>query len=123
MASTISSNSRGRLIRTAGYSAWKALLVYDCIIFGLTIYKSWTARVDHGITGISIPLMAVLLRDGAIYFAVYILTFYFTAPFWRGDLATFASCNKFGSVLVSPRTADFIASNNFGGGGGIAVCY
>ncbi|KAF5318709.1 hypothetical protein D9619_010635 [Psilocybe cf. subviscida] len=100
-------------IRIAG--AWEALLVYDCIIFGLTIFKTWSARHHHVITGISIPLTTLLLRDGAIYFAVLvfcnllnILTFYvrivllfpgisltplaFTGPFLRGELAAFATC-------------------------------
>ncbi|KAF5318711.1 hypothetical protein D9619_010637 [Psilocybe cf. subviscida] len=54
-------------MRIAG--AWEALLVYDCIIFGLTIFKTWSARPDYAMTGISIPLITLLLRDGAIYFA------------------------------------------------------
>lgn len=44
--------------------AWEALLVYDCIIFGLTIYKTWTARVGHVINGIRVPLITLFLRDG-----------------------------------------------------------
>ncbi|KAF5324107.1 hypothetical protein D9619_011386 [Psilocybe cf. subviscida] len=101
-------------IRIAG--AWEALLFYDCIVFGLTIFKTWTARHDHSITEISIPLITLLLRDGSIYFAVMafcnlanILTFYFAEasayrfpvvdlennvifqPFMRGGLSTFAS--------------------------------
>ncbi|KAF5318048.1 hypothetical protein D9619_012127 [Psilocybe cf. subviscida] len=43
--------------------AWEALLVYDCIIFGLTIYKTWTARVGHVINGIRVPLITLFLRD------------------------------------------------------------
>ncbi|PPQ94408.1 hypothetical protein CVT25_002496, partial [Psilocybe cyanescens] len=75
--------------------AWEALFVYDSIIFALTIVKTWKARQDHAITGISIPLISLMLRDGAIYFAVMalcnfanILTYY---PFLRGGLSTFAS--------------------------------
>ncbi|KAF5318787.1 hypothetical protein D9619_010639 [Psilocybe cf. subviscida] len=114
-------------IRIAG--AWEALLVYDCIIFGLTIYKTWTARLDHVITGISIPLITLLLRDGAVLPELFrasnlclkirvlvlcnllnILTFYFTGPFWRGNLATFASCMSLTMIcrlmLNLHRTAD-----------------
>ncbi|KAF9558567.1 hypothetical protein CPC08DRAFT_638831, partial [Agrocybe pediades] len=78
--------------------AWEALFVYDSIIFGLTVFKTWNARRDHSITGISIPIITLILRDGAIYFAVMalcnlanILTFYFAGPFLRGGLSTFAS--------------------------------
>ncbi|KAF4616819.1 hypothetical protein D9613_008367 [Agrocybe pediades] len=88
--------STGTAIRLAG--AWEALFVYDSIIFGLTVFKTWNARRDHSITGISIPIITLILRDGAIYFAVMalcnlanILTFYFAGPFLRGSLSTFAS--------------------------------
>ncbi|KAF5324106.1 hypothetical protein D9619_011387 [Psilocybe cf. subviscida] len=59
--------------RIAG--AWEALLVYDCIIFGLTISKTWTTRRDHGITGISFPLTTLLLRDvgwGMFHFGSFV---------------------------------------------------
>ncbi|KAF8157111.1 hypothetical protein B0H34DRAFT_486936 [Crassisporium funariophilum] len=88
--------SNGTAIRLAG--AWEALFVYDSIIFSLTLFKTWKARRDHAITGIEIPLISMILRDGAIYFAVMalsnfanILTFYFCGPFLRGSLSTFAS--------------------------------
>ncbi|KDR72707.1 hypothetical protein GALMADRAFT_252913 [Galerina marginata CBS 339.88] len=88
--------STGTAIRLAG--AWEALFVYDTIIFTLTVVKTWKARRDHAITGINIPLISLILRDGAIYFAVMavcnlanILTFYFCGPFLRGSLSTFAS--------------------------------
>ncbi|KAF5324247.1 hypothetical protein D9619_011401 [Psilocybe cf. subviscida] len=98
-------------------AAWEALLVYDCIIFGLTIFKTWTARLDHAITGINIPLITLLLRDGAIYFVVLafcnlsnILTFYVAGPFMRGGLSTFASCISLTMIcrlmLNLHRTAD-----------------
>ncbi|KIM42439.1 hypothetical protein M413DRAFT_27197 [Hebeloma cylindrosporum] len=73
--------SRDTAIRLAG--AWEALFVYDSIIFALTFLKTWKARRDHSITGIGIPLISIILRDGAIYFAIMalcnlsnILTFY-----------------------------------------------
>jgi len=44
--------------------AWEALFVYDSIIFGMTLYKTWLARRDHGVTGVDVPLIALILRDG-----------------------------------------------------------
>ncbi|KAJ3761156.1 hypothetical protein EV360DRAFT_38368, partial [Lentinula raphanica] len=79
-------------------SAWEALFCYDSILFGFTLYQTYKSR--HGI-GMShhIPLVSLMLRDGAIYFAVMalanlsnILTFYVRVPFLRGSLSTFASC-------------------------------
>ncbi|KAF8198484.1 hypothetical protein BJ912DRAFT_951533, partial [Pholiota molesta] len=78
--------------------AWEALFIYDAIIFLLTILKTWKARRDHNVTGIHIPLITLILRDGAIYFGVMascnlanILTFYLAGPFLQGGLSTFAS--------------------------------
>lgn len=79
-------------------SAWEALFVYDCFIFGLTVAKAWSTRRDHDITGINVPLVTLVLRDGALYFAVIgfgnfmnMVSFYFGGPFLRGGLSTFAS--------------------------------
>lgn len=79
-------------------SAWQALFVYDCLIFGLTVAKAWSTRRDHAVTGISVPLVTLVLKDGAIYFAVMgfgnfmnMVSFYFGGPFLRGGLSTFAS--------------------------------
>lgn len=88
--------SRVTAVRLA--SAWEALFLYDCLIFGLTVAKAWSARKDHAITGIRVPLITLVLRDGALYFAVIgfgnfmnMVTFYFGGPFFRGGLSTFAS--------------------------------
>ncbi|KAF4616862.1 hypothetical protein D9613_008214 [Agrocybe pediades] len=88
--------ARETAFRIAG--AWEALFVYDSIIFTLTILKTWKARREHRITGVTIPLISLILRDGAIYFAVMalcnfanILTFYFGGTFLRGGLSTFSS--------------------------------
>ncbi|KAF8799570.1 hypothetical protein BYT27DRAFT_7201457 [Phlegmacium glaucopus] len=102
-------------IRLAG--AWEALFAYDSIIFSLTIYKTWKARRDHAVTGVEIPLISLILRDGAMYFSVMaicnlsnILTFYLCGPFLRGGLSTFA--NSISVTLMSRlmlnlhRTAD-----------------
>ncbi|TFK41800.1 hypothetical protein BDQ12DRAFT_599616, partial [Crucibulum laeve] len=71
--------------------AWEALFVYDSIIFGFTIVKTWQTRREHAINGVSIPLISLILRDGdvmALANLANILTFY---PFLRGGLSTFAS--------------------------------
>jgi len=88
--------SRTTAIRLA--TAWEALFIYDSIIFGFTLYKTWSSRRDHHITRIHVPLISLILRDGAIYFAVMalanlanILTFYLSGPFMKGGLSTFAS--------------------------------
>ncbi|KAI3615673.1 hypothetical protein WG66_011890 [Moniliophthora roreri] len=89
---------RTTAIRLAG--AWEALFVYDSILFSLTLYKTWTARPRRRdrVHVTSIPLLTLILRDGAIYYAVMalanlinILTFYFAGPFMRGGLSTFSS--------------------------------
>ncbi|KIY52800.1 hypothetical protein FISHEDRAFT_55766 [Fistulina hepatica ATCC 64428] len=84
-------------------SAWEALFVYDSILFGFTLYRSYkeTSRPlppNRQFTRGS-RLISVIIRDGAIYFAVMalcnlgnILTFYLGPPMLRGTLSTFASC-------------------------------
>ncbi|KAF9252457.1 hypothetical protein L218DRAFT_711440 [Marasmius fiardii PR-910] len=84
-------------------AAWEALFIYDTILFGLTIYKTWRER-PRGRIGVSdgrmyMPLLTLVLRDGAVYYAVMalanfvnIMTFYFAGPFLRGSLSTFSSC-------------------------------
>ncbi|RDB26178.1 hypothetical protein Hypma_006408 [Hypsizygus marmoreus] len=83
-------------IRLAG--AWEALFVYDSILFTLTMIKTWRGRHDFSINRASVPIIYLIFRDGAIYFAVMalanlanIMTFYFCGPFMRGGLSTFAS--------------------------------
>lgn len=90
--------------RLAG--AWEALFVYDSLIFSLTIYKTWRVRQDYAVTGVEIPLITTILRDGTIYFSVMaicnfanILTFYLCEPFLRGSLSTFA--NSMSVTLMS----------------------
>lgn len=83
-------------IRLAG--AWEALFVYDTILFCFTMAKTWKGRHEFAITRASLPIIYLIFRDGAIYFAVMalanltnIMTFYFCGPFMRGGLSTFAS--------------------------------
>ncbi|GLB40132.1 hypothetical protein LshimejAT787_0800030 [Lyophyllum shimeji] len=79
-------------------AAWEALFVYDTILFVLTMAKTWKGRHAYAITRASVPIIYLVFRDGAIYFAVMalanltnIMTFYFCGPFMRGGLSTFAS--------------------------------
>ncbi|KAF8874545.1 hypothetical protein BD779DRAFT_1678688 [Infundibulicybe gibba] len=78
-------------------AAWVALFAYDSIIFVLTLAKTWQAGRKIKINR-PLPIIALLLRDGSIYFAVMalanlanILTFYFCGPFLRGGLSTFSN--------------------------------
>ncbi|KAJ3865834.1 hypothetical protein EV359DRAFT_80131 [Lentinula novae-zelandiae] len=79
-------------------TAWEALFCYDTILFGFTLYQTYKSRHTMGMS-LHIPLVSLMLRDGAVYFAVMalanlsnILTFYLAGPFLRGSLSTFASC-------------------------------
>ncbi|KAF8876017.1 hypothetical protein BD779DRAFT_1677998 [Infundibulicybe gibba] len=98
-------------------TAWEALFAYDSIVFALTLMKTWRAGRNIQVRARRLPIITLLLRDGAIYFAVMalsnlanILTFYvflrsmiivseafiqlFTnthQPFLRGGLSEFSS--------------------------------
>ncbi|RDB15736.1 hypothetical protein Hypma_003764 [Hypsizygus marmoreus] len=83
-------------IRLAG--PWEALFVFDSIIFILTMVKTWRGRHEFSFNRASIPIIYLIFRDGAIYFAVMalanlanIMTFYSCGPFMRGGLSTFGS--------------------------------
>ncbi|KAF8876010.1 hypothetical protein BD779DRAFT_1677997 [Infundibulicybe gibba] len=75
-------------------TAWEASFAYDSIIFTLTLMKRWRAGQNIDVHVQQLPIFTLLLRDGAIYFAVMalanlanILTFYFCGPFLRGGLS------------------------------------
>ncbi|KAI0260278.1 hypothetical protein BC834DRAFT_1044681 [Gloeopeniophorella convolvens] len=79
--------------------AWSGVLVFDIIIFGLTLYKAFKV-------GYNVPLIRVLVRDGSLYFFVLffvnlanILTL-LLAPTLLKDSAT-AFTNVFSTTLVS----------------------
>ncbi|KAJ7592378.1 hypothetical protein C8J56DRAFT_1046749 [Mycena floridula] len=102
--------SRDSAIRLA--AAWEALFAYDTLLFCLTLCKTYTRRYydDSGIRiRVSAPLVSLVLRDGAIYFAVMalstlanVMTFYFAGPFLRGGLSTFASGDYDVPTYVEP---------------------
>ncbi|KAJ7082008.1 hypothetical protein B0H15DRAFT_442722 [Mycena belliarum] len=75
---------------------WIALFVFDSMIFGLIVYNGWSLCRRRGI---SMPLHTLIIRDGAAYFGVVMLsnlaniaTFFNNSPILPGALATFANC-------------------------------
>ncbi|KAJ6592519.1 hypothetical protein B0H19DRAFT_1224456 [Mycena capillaripes] len=80
-------------------AAWEALFLYDTMIFGLTVFKTYSTwrRVDSESS--NLPIHRLILRDGALYFGAMalanlcnIITFYLAGPNLSGSLSTFASC-------------------------------
>ncbi|KAF9466478.1 hypothetical protein BDZ94DRAFT_1319363 [Collybia nuda] len=82
-------------------AAWTGLLLFDVLIFVMTVYKS-TKRSRGG----DRTLINILLRDGAIYFGIMsavglanILTFHLSPEYERGFITTFA--NIISSTMIS----------------------
>ncbi|KAF8211763.1 hypothetical protein K438DRAFT_1568016, partial [Mycena galopus ATCC 62051] len=87
-------------------AAWGSVAVFDCMIFLLTLYQGFTRRRLNGSL-----LLAVLLRDGAVYFGVMVLsnlsniaTFVVSEfnppyPYTRGIATTFT--NIISSVMIT----------------------
>ncbi|KAJ7152015.1 hypothetical protein C8R46DRAFT_1121750 [Mycena filopes] len=80
--------------------AWADIAIFDCMIFLLTLYKVFSRHRPGA------DLLAVLLRDGTIYFGVMvmsnlsnILTFVLGSPYTRGIATTFT--NIISSILIS----------------------
>ncbi|KAL1716162.1 hypothetical protein EV715DRAFT_293484 [Schizophyllum commune] len=73
---------------------WITVMVYDFIVFAMTAYKTFGAlREPH------MPIMQLLLRDGAIYFGsmfalnfANVLTYYVLDPYLQGFLVPVVSC-------------------------------
>ncbi|KAJ7487968.1 hypothetical protein FB451DRAFT_1226068 [Mycena latifolia] len=86
---------------TSGYHisvAWAALFLFDSLIFGLTLFKTYSTRRQAG-SGSNLPIHMLIARDGALYFAVMalanlanIITFWSPGTLVRGCLSTFANC-------------------------------
>ncbi|KAJ7459993.1 hypothetical protein B0H11DRAFT_2316078 [Mycena galericulata] len=77
-------------------AAWEGLFAYDCLVFGLTVFKTFSTWRRTGSEADHLPIHTLILRDGALYFAAMamanlgnIITFY---PILSGSLSTFASC-------------------------------
>ncbi|CAA7268611.1 unnamed protein product [Cyclocybe aegerita] len=91
--------ARDRAIRFA--AAWSGMLIFDSLVFGMTLYKSLTLPRLRGVN-----LISVLLRDGSMYFGIImvsnftnVLTFLLGGPFTRGVATTFT--NVISSVMIS----------------------
>lgn len=64
---------------TKGEDAHDILLVFDTLLFGLTLFKTLSIRKS---TGVSTPLISLLMRDGIIYFlCAYTVPIPVYAPF------------------------------------------
>ncbi|TFK47504.1 hypothetical protein OE88DRAFT_1665666 [Heliocybe sulcata] len=98
--------------RSAGIyeaTAWEAGFIYDVLIFVLTVlrtYRTPNVRLGKSNAGGSVNLIYLLLRDGAVYFAIMafanlsnMLTYYLADDSLRGVLSTFAS--SISVVMVS----------------------
>ncbi|KIY65996.1 hypothetical protein CYLTODRAFT_399460 [Cylindrobasidium torrendii FP15055 ss-10] len=82
-------------------AAWSSMLVFDGVIFYLTVHKAIELNKQRGVN-----LLRILLRDGAVYFAVMIIanvaniiTFFVGRPYFRGAITTFM--NVISSTMVS----------------------
>ncbi|KII83329.1 hypothetical protein PLICRDRAFT_47203 [Plicaturopsis crispa FD-325 SS-3] len=80
---------------------WEMLFVFDCMIYVLTLRATYNGHRQHQglmLTSGRLPLVSLLLRDGALYFGVIalanlsnILTFYLSSALLKGCLSSFAS--------------------------------
>ncbi|KAJ3729539.1 hypothetical protein C8R42DRAFT_169051 [Lentinula raphanica] len=80
---------------------WGGMLLFDFLVFSLTLYKALTLQRDGRVT-----LLSVLMRDGTVYFGVMaisiianILTFMVGTPETRGMATTFT--NSISSIMIS----------------------
>ncbi|KAJ7624868.1 hypothetical protein FB45DRAFT_1005639 [Roridomyces roridus] len=83
--------------------AWESLFVFDSLMFGFTVYKTYSECGSWRGRGIEmrmgwLPIHTLMLRDGAMYFGAMalanlcnIVTFYLGGPVLSGSLSTFAS--------------------------------
>jgi len=76
-------------------AAWSCMLVFDMLVFILTVYKSLLLRRASGMN-----LLILMLRDGSMYFCVMIisnlanmLTFVYGDLFTRGVATTFTNAS------------------------------
>jgi len=89
--------NRGAIQQAA---AWEGLLLFDSLVFILTILKTYRGRNRHHfISSRRFDIVSLVLRDGAVYYAIMVLsnlaniaTFYIARPALQGCLASFTSC-------------------------------
>ncbi|KAJ6571452.1 hypothetical protein B0H19DRAFT_1130011 [Mycena capillaripes] len=81
-------------------ATWGALLLFDILIFGLTVSNGYfTGRRYGPRAGVDMPIHTLIVRDGAMYFAVIalanaanIVTFLINGPVLPGSLTMFTTC-------------------------------
>ncbi|KAJ6613194.1 hypothetical protein B0H10DRAFT_2049864 [Mycena sp. CBHHK59/15] len=85
-------------LRTA--AAWSGLLIFDVMIFSLTLYKALTHHARRG------DLLTVLIRDGSVYFSLMIVsnacnigTYTMSGPLLSGSATSLT--NVVSSVMIS----------------------
>ncbi|KAJ7023654.1 hypothetical protein C8F04DRAFT_1401594 [Mycena alexandri] len=90
--------SRAKSLRLAG--AWSGMLVFDIMIFSLTLVKAFKMNARRG------DLLTLLVRDGSIYFGLMVIgnacnigTYTMSGPFLRGGATTVT--NVVSSVMIS----------------------
>ncbi|KAF9534350.1 hypothetical protein CPB83DRAFT_330507 [Crepidotus variabilis] len=88
-------------IATRFANAWTAMVSFDGLVFGLTLFKAVTTKR----TG-SFSVLDIVMRDGSLYFGVIvglcisvIVSFYISPDYLRGLTATLT--NILSSVMVS----------------------
>ncbi|RDB31003.1 hypothetical protein Hypma_000082 [Hypsizygus marmoreus] len=99
-------------------AAWTGNLLFDVMIFVMTVYKSLKRSRGRDWT-----LIHVLLRDGAIYFGIMaivglgnIISFHFSPEYERGFITTFAniiSSTMLSRLMLNLRDPDLV-TRNFG---------
>ncbi|KAF7304156.1 hypothetical protein MIND_00647400 [Mycena indigotica] len=84
--------------------AWAGMLVFDVVIFALTLYKA--LQLHSGQQGRASGLIEILLRDGSVYFALMVLsnganiaTYTIARPFLRGSGTSVTNVTS--AILIS----------------------
>ncbi|KAJ7105707.1 hypothetical protein C8R44DRAFT_806694 [Mycena epipterygia] len=81
-------------------TAWSGMLVFDVMIFALTVFKALRLNARRG------DLLTILIRDGSVYFALMIIsnacnigTYTMGGPFISGTATTVTNVTS--SVMIS----------------------
>ncbi|KAJ6556374.1 hypothetical protein B0H19DRAFT_141737 [Mycena capillaripes] len=105
-------------------AAWEALFAYDTMMFGLTVFKTYSTWHRAGSESSNLPIHTLILRDGALYFGAMALanlcniaTFYLAGPILSGSLSTFAGCM---SLTLMARLMLNLHQTADASGGGLA---
>ncbi|KAL4068464.1 hypothetical protein V8B97DRAFT_828405 [Scleroderma yunnanense] len=100
---------------------YEALFLFDTLIFVLTIHKTYEMGLPISVFALnrSPPLVALLLRDGSIYYALMgianmsnIISFYVFPALLRGGLSTPSICVSI--VMISRLMLNLHRSTDIG---------